>query len=122
MQIKSIIADANLAWNKALNNGNAKLLTGLYSENATISPGNGSTVTGRNEIEALFLEFFRNGVHHHAIDIIEVGGSDKIIYQISHWSANFAESSPFGGITMNVMEHHSDGKWLINSHVWNLKN
>lgn len=121
MDIKSIIESANLAWNKALNSGNVKSLAGLYADNAIISPGNGITLTGRDEIEKLFMEFVKNGVHNHSLEIIEVGGSDKVIYQVSKWNANGAESSSFGGITMNVLEQHSDGKWLTNSHVWNMK-
>jgi len=121
MGIKSIIESANLAWNKALNSGSVKTLAGLYSDNAIISPGNGMALTGGDEIEKLFMEFVKNGVHNHTLEIIEIGGSDKVIYQVSKWNANGAELSSFGGITMSVLEQYSDGKWLINSHVWNVK-
>lgn len=121
MDIKSIIESANLAWNKALNSGSVKTLAGLYADNAIISPGNGMALTGRDEIEKLFMNFVKNGVHNHTLEIIEVGGSDKVIYQVSKWNANGAESSSFGGITMSILEQHSDGKWLTNSHVWNME-
>jgi uncharacterized protein (TIGR02246 family) len=121
MNLKSIVESANAEWNKALNSGNVKMLASLYTENATLSAGNGETLTGRNEIEALFKSFVENGVHNHTLEIVEVGGSDKIIYQISNWHANGAESSSFGGVTMSVLEQNSDGKWHTNSHVWNMK-
>ncbi|MDI1299593.1 DUF4440 domain-containing protein [Methylotenera sp.] len=118
---KSIIELANAAWNKALNSGHIKTLASFYTENATVSPGNGITLAGRGEIEALFNGFLENGVHNHTLEIIEFGGSDKVIYQISKWSASGAESSSFGGITMSVLEQGSDGQWHTNSHVWNMK-
>jgi len=121
MDIKSIIELANMAWNKALNSGNIKALAVLYTENATLSPGNGATLAGRSEIEALFNGFVANGVHNHTLEIVECGGSDKVIYQVSKWHANGAESSSFGGITMSVLEQSSDGQWHTNSHVWNMK-
>ena len=121
MDIKSIIELANAAWNKALNSRNIKALASLYSENATVSPGNGTTLAGRSEIEALFNSFVENGVHNHTLEIIGCGGSDKVIYQVSKWHANGAESSSFGGITMSVLEQSSDGQWHTNSHVWNMQ-
>jgi uncharacterized protein (TIGR02246 family) len=121
MNLKSIVESANAEWNKALNRGNVKMLASLYTENATVSAGNGETLAGRNEIEALFKSFVENGVHNHTLEIVEIGGSDNIIYQVSKWNANGPESSSFGGITMSVLEKNSDGKWHINSHVWNLK-
>lgn len=77
MDIKSIIETANLAWNKALNSGSVKTLASLYTGNAIISAGNGIILTGRDEIEKLFMEFVKNGVHNHTLEIIEVGGQIK---------------------------------------------
>jgi ketosteroid isomerase-like protein len=121
MNLKSIVESANVEWNKALNGGNIKTLASLYTENATISAGDGTTIAGRQEIEALFNGFVKNGVHNHTLEIVEVDGSDKIIYQVSKWHANGAESSSFGGITMSVLEQSSNGKWHTCSHVWNMK-
>jgi uncharacterized protein (TIGR02246 family) len=83
MNLKSIVESANAEWNEALNSGNVKMLASLYTENATISAGNGETLVGRDKIEALFNSFVKNGVHNHTLEIVEVGGSDKIIYQVS---------------------------------------
>ncbi len=121
MDIKSIIESANSTWNKALNSGRIKALASLYTNNATVSPASGTALAGRSEIEALFNGFVANGVHNHTLEIIEFGGSDKVIYQVSKWHANGAESSSFGGITMSVLEQGSDGQWHTNSHVWNTK-
>lgn len=124
MNIRLIIEAANTEWNKALNRGNVKGLAALYTENATISPGNGKTIVGRAEIENLFKGFVDGGVHNHALEVIEVGGSDKMIYQVARWSAQGAEANgekpSFGGITTSILEQSSDGNWLARTHIWNV--
>ncbi len=124
--IKSTVETANSAWNKALNTGNAKALSNQYAENATLSPGDGKVLVGRAEIEKLFKSFVENGVHNHAIEVVNVGGADNVIYQISKWSANGAEANgkvpAFGGITTSVLIKGADGKWLTQSQVWNVAN
>ena len=124
MNNRSIIEAANAKWNKALNSGNVKELAALYTENATLSPGNGVTLVGRAEIEGLFKSFVDAGVHNHTLEIVEVGGSDKMIYQVARWNAEGAEANgetpSFGGITTSVLEQGSDGNWLTRTHIWNV--
>lgn len=118
------IEAANAEWNKALNSGDVKGLAALYTENATLSPGNGKVLVGRAEIESLFKSFVDGGVHNHTLEVIEVGGSDKLIYQVARWSAQGAEANgetpSFGGITTSVLEQGSDGTWSTRTHVWNV--
>lgn len=118
------IEAANAEWNKALNSGDVKGLAALYTENATLSPGNGKVLVGRAEIESLFKSFVDGGVHNHTLEIIEVGGSGKMIYQVARWSAQGAEANgetpSFGGITTSVLEQGSDGTWSTRTHVWNV--
>ena len=118
------IEAANAKWNKALNSGNVKELAALYTENATLSPGNGKTLVGRSEIENLFKGFVDGGVHNHTLEIIEVGGTGKMIYQVAKWKAQGAEANgktpSFGGITTSVLEQGSDGNWLTRTHIWNV--
>lgn len=124
MNNRSIIEAANAEWNKALNSGNVKSLAALYTENAILSPGNGKTLVGSAEIESLFKSFVDGGVHNHTLEVIEVGGSDKMIYQVARWSAQGAEtngeSTSFGGITTSVFELSTNGNWLARTHIWNV--
>jgi uncharacterized protein (TIGR02246 family) len=124
MKNRSIIEAANAEWNKALNSGNVKGLAALYTENAILSPGNGVTLVGRAEIEVLFKSFVDAGVHNHTLEIVEVGGSDKMIYQVARWNAQGAEvkgeTPSFGGITTSLLEQSADGNWLARTHVWNV--
>ncbi len=124
MNNKSIIEAANAEWNKLLNSGNVKGLAALYAENATLSPGNGKMLVGRAEIESLFKGFVDGGVHNHTLEIIEVGGTDKMIYQVARWNAQGAEANgetpSFGGITTSLLEQGSDGNWHTRTHIWNV--
>lgn len=124
MNIRSIIEAANTEWNKALNSGKVNELAAFYTGNATLSPGNGKTLVGRAEIENLFKSFVDAGVHNHTLEIIEVGGSDQLIFQVARWSAQGAEANgetpSFGGITTSVFEPSADGNWLTRTHLWNV--
>ena len=121
--IKAIVEKGNLAWNVALNSGNVNSLAALYAEDATVSAGDGKTIVGRVAIEKLFNGFIDNGVHNHSLEIIQVMGSNNMIYQVTKWSANGAETNgikpSFGGITMSTLLQSDDDKWLISAHVWN---
>jgi uncharacterized protein (TIGR02246 family) len=123
---RAIVEKANATWNQALNSGNSAALAKLYLSNAILSPGNGQTLAGRDAIENLFKGFVDNGVHNHTLEIVEVGGNGKMIYQVAKWNANGAEADgkvpSFGGITTSVLEKGTDGKWYIRSHVWNVAN
>lgn len=116
----------NADWDSAFNRGDAKALAALYHEKATLSPGNGKTLTGRAEIEKLFKSFIDGGVNNHKIDIVESGMKGDMAYQVSRWSANGAEKDgkkpSFGGVLVNVHQRASDGKWQSVSHVWNAAN
>ncbi len=120
----AIVEAANVEWNKALNSSDTEALALLYAENAILSAGDGKTLVGRAEIENLFKGFVDGGVHNHTLEVIEVGGSGKMIYQVAKWSAQGAETNgetpTFGGITTNILEQNPDGKWLARSHVWNI--
>jgi uncharacterized protein (TIGR02246 family) len=125
MNTRTIMEATNELWNKALNTGNIDELVSLYTENAILSPGNGITVVGRAEIQSLFTGFIEDGVHNHMLEIIEVDGTDNIIYQVAKWSAQGAESNgktpTFGGITTSIYELSADGNWLARAHIWNVK-
>lgn len=120
---RAIAEAANAAWNQALNSGNSQELAALYAEDAIVSPGNGKTLVGRVEIEALFRGFVEAGVHNHTLEIIEVGRTDTLIFQVARWSAEGlaadGKTPGFGGITTSVLEQGKDGTWLARSHVWN---
>jgi ketosteroid isomerase-like protein len=123
MDIKSIVAAENIKWNQAFNAGDVATLSTFYAENAVLSPGNGIALHGRAEVEGLFQGFIEAGVNSHTLEIIEVGGTDHVIYQVARWGAKAKDANggvtTFGGITTSVLAKDVDGRWLVKSHVWN---
>lgn len=119
----SILNSANAAWNEAFNSGDAKKVASLYAENATLSPGNGQTLTGRSEIENLFRSFMEAGVYEHTLETVSAGGDDNVIFQVARWGAKVkgenGQVSQLGGITTNTMQKDASGNWLSHVHVWN---
>jgi ketosteroid isomerase-like protein len=123
MDIRSIIETENRKWNQAFNAGDVTTLASFYVENAMLSPGNGNVLHGRLEVEGLFKGFIEAGVNSHTLEAIEVGGADNIIYQVARWAAKGKDANggntTFGGITTSVLKQDIDGRWLVQSHVWN---
>jgi len=123
---EKILQSVNANWNATFNSGDSTKLATLYTENATLSPGNGEVLVGREQISGLFKSFIDNGVHNHSIETIEAYRDNKQIVQLGKWSAESVndkqETISFGGILMTVIEQDSDGAWLTRSHVWNMGN
>ena len=120
---QSITTTANEAWNEAFNSGNVEKLVTFYADNATLSPGNGQALVGRDAIANLFKSFIDAGVHAHTLETLETGGDENTVFQVAKWSAKGAPANgaepEFGGITMNVLEKDAEGKWVTRAHVWN---
>jgi uncharacterized protein (TIGR02246 family) len=121
---RSIFEAANNTWNDAFNRGDLKKLITLYAENATLSPGNGEVLVGRNEIEKLFKSFIDGGVHNHTLAVVETGGSENMIFQVARWGAQGAEANgekpAFGGVTTSVLQKDDNGSWVAHTHIWNV--
>ena len=123
---EKILQSVNDKWNTTFNSGDSTMLATLYTENATLSPGNGEVLVGQEQISGLFKSFIDNGVHNHTIETIEAYRDNKQIVQLGKWRAEGVndkqEAISFGGILMTVIEQNSDGIWLTRSHVWNMGN
>tara|TARA_R110002050_G_scaffold9504_1_gene33046 strand:+ start:192583 stop:193041 length:459 start_codon:yes stop_codon:yes gene_type:complete len=121
-----IVASVNATWNATFNSGDSIALAALYAEDATLSPGNGEILVGHQQIGDLFKSFFDNGVNNHAIETINTYRNANQIVQVGKWQADGVndkkETITFGGVLMTVIEQNSDGKWLTQSHVWNMGN
>jgi len=115
----------NAEWNAAFNNDNAAGVAALYAEDAVLSPGNGKTLKGRDEIQQLFQDFIDNGVHGHSIEIVEARQVGDVLYEVAHWQAHGTaedgSQTTFGGILTNTFERNDEGDWKSRAHVWNVK-
>ncbi|MDR5786645.1 SgcJ/EcaC family oxidoreductase [Caballeronia sp. LP003] len=116
------VDEANTAWNTAFNKGDAHGLANMYEKNAVISPGNGTTVQGRADIEKLFKSYFDAGVHDHTIDVVQASRVGNVIYETANWTAvaeKDGKKTPYKGVLVKVMTKSADGKWRTTAHTWN---
>jgi len=122
----TIFETVNSIWNNTFNSGDSDALSKLYTENAILSPGNGESLVGQEQIGNLFKSFIENGVHNHSIKIIEAYRDHNQITQFARWQAEGVNDKQepiiFGGVLMTVIEKSSDGVWLTRSHIWNMSN
>lgn len=122
----NIFASVNAAWNKTFNAGDSAGLGKLYSEDATLSPGNGEILTGQQQIVTLFKSFIDNGVHNHSIETVNAYGHGEQLVQIAKWQADGVneqkEAITFGGVLTTTIKQNAEGKWLTQSAVWNMAN
>jgi uncharacterized protein (TIGR02246 family) len=116
------VDEANTAWNTAFNKGDAHGLANMYEKNAVVSPGNGTTVQGRADIEKLFKSYFDAGVHDHTIDVVQASRVGNVIYETANWTAvaeKDGKKTPYKGVLVKVMTKSADGKWRTTAHTWN---
>ncbi|SFK65318.1 YybH family protein [Methylophaga sulfidovorans] len=74
------VAEVNTRWNEAFNSGDSVALAELYADTATVSPGNGTVLNGREAIASLYKSFIDNGVYNHSIDTIKVYHQQTRLY------------------------------------------
>ncbi len=125
LSVKNQINIANTQWNKAFNAGDVDSLKQLYKNDATLSPGNGAILKGRDAIAQLFQSFVDNGVTNHRIETADIYVSDDQITQIGYWQADGKNAEgdeiSFGGVLSLVLAKTEDGSWYIQSHIWNMQ-
>ncbi|MBN3759401.1 SgcJ/EcaC family oxidoreductase [Burkholderia sp. Ac-20365] len=117
-----LVEDANTVWNSYFNKGDAHGLAALYDEKAIVSPGNGKTVQGREDIEMLFKGYFDAGVHDHTTDVVRANRIGNVMYETANWSAVLekdGKKTQFKGVLLKVMMKGTDGKWRTTAHTWN---
>jgi uncharacterized protein (TIGR02246 family) len=116
------VDQANTAWNAAFNKGDAHGLAAMYDTKAVVSPGNGTTVQGRADIEKLFKSYFDAGVHDHTIDVVQANRVGNVMYETANWTAvaeKDGKKTPYKGVLVKVMTKGTDGQWRTTAHTWN---
>jgi uncharacterized protein (TIGR02246 family) len=116
------VDQANTAWNAAFNKGDARGLAAMYDTTAVVSPGNGTTVQGRADIEKLFKSYFDAGVHDHTIEVVQAHRVGNVMYETANWTAvaeKDGKKTPYKGVLVKVMTKGADGQWRTTAHTWN---
>ncbi|BBU29599.1 hypothetical protein BTHE68_33330 [Burkholderia sp. THE68] len=121
-QQDKVLDDANTAWNAAFNKGDARALGALYDEKAVVSPGNGTTIQGRADVEKFYKGLFDAGFHDHTIDVVSAKRVGNLIYQTANWTVvaeKDGKKTPYKGVVLKVLSKGADGKWRTTAQTWN---
>lgn len=121
-QHDKVIDEANAAWNAAFNKGDARALGAMYDEKVVLSPGNGTTITGRADVEKFYKGLFDAGFRDHTIDVVRANRVGNLIYQTANWTAvaeKDGKKTPYKGVVLKVLTKGADGKWRTTAQTWN---
>ena len=117
--VKDSVAAAYKAWDAAFNSKDAKAIAAMYAPDAKLLPPTHIIVTGPAEIEKFFAGLITDGFRNHALKVIEVRGSDNVVYGTANWSASDRDGKPLGGIATHIFERQADGSWKLQFHTFN---
>ncbi len=117
--MKDDVTAAYQAWNAAFNKGDAKAVAAFYTSDAKLLPPTHTVATGPAEIEKFFAGL-ANGSNKHALQVIEVGGADKVVYGAANWSVSDKDGKTVGkGIATHIFERQGDGSLKLKVHTFN---
>jgi uncharacterized protein (TIGR02246 family) len=121
--IKHDVEAAYASFNTAFNKGDAKAVAAAYAPDAKVLPPSHDVASGPADIEKFFAGLFAGGFTDHKLEIVDVGGDDKVVFGAARWSAKGkgADGTPqnFGGLATHVFERQADGALKLKVHTFN---
>ncbi|WP_250515147.1 SgcJ/EcaC family oxidoreductase [Caballeronia sp. INDeC2] len=121
-QHDKVIDAANTAWNAAFNKGDARALGALYDEKVVVSPGNGTTIQRRSDVEKFYKGLFDSGLGDQTIDVVSAKRVGNLIYQTANWTVvaeKDGKKTAYKGVVPKVLAKGADGKWRTTAQTWN---
>jgi uncharacterized protein (TIGR02246 family) len=106
----------------AYKNCDATACAAVYTEDATVLPGDRPKATGRKEIEALFTQIFKEGARKLTLTPGEIECSGHLAYEIGiailelteRDGTGYSDERPY----LTVLRQHSNGAWQIQASAW----
>jgi ketosteroid isomerase-like protein len=120
---KNDVIKAYAEWDAAFNKGDAKTIADEYLPNAMVLPPTHEVESGQAAIEKFFAGLRANGVTDHKLQLIDVGGDDKVVFGTANWSAKGKDKdgkpATFSGIATHVFERQPDNSLKLRVHTFN---
>ena len=105
-------------WQSAYDSKDAAAIAAVYSEDAALLPPNVKTLTGRDEIEAMFTMFYENGLHVQITDS-ETYAEGDIGYKIGTFIMTTADGSILDEGKYTEIWRRLDGQWMLHRDMFN---
>ncbi len=123
--VKSDIEVTNQAFGAAYQKGDAAAIAKLYTPNATVFPPGSDMVTGRDGIQKVWAGAMQSGLKFTGLTTISVEQYGNAAREIGRFTAD----APGPDKQMKKLEgkyvvvwKRINGKWMLDSDIWNLNN
>jgi uncharacterized protein (TIGR02246 family) len=98
-------------------------LVGLFEEDCTVMPPNGSEIHGRSAFST-FIESMGLKVYTHSIEFHDVDGHEDLAFARGKYSESFTVSGTEGtiedsGKVLATLRRQADGSWKFSRWMWN---
>lgn len=117
------VTAAYAAWNTAFNKGDASGIASFYTDDAKLLPPDHNIYEGPAGVEKFFTAVLGNGLHDHALELIDAESSGDYVIAAAKWSAKGKDASgaetTFGGIVTHVFEKQPDGSLKLELMTFN---
>ncbi len=123
--VKSDIEAANQAFGAAYAKGDAAAIAKLYTPNATIFPPGSDMVEGRDGIRKVWAGAMQSGLKFTALITVSVEQYGNAAREIGRFTADAPtpdkQTKKLEGKYVVVWKR-INGKWMLDSDIWNLNN
>jgi uncharacterized protein (TIGR02246 family) len=115
----SAITQANQAFMKAFNEGDAAAVSHCYAEDGQILPPQSEPITGRAGIEAFWRAVMDMGIQSATLETAEVGEHPDGAYEIGRYLLATASGQPVDRGKYLVIWREEDGALKLYRDIWN---
>ena len=110
-------------WDAAFNNGDAKGVCALYTDDAILLPPTHDVIKGPDGVDKFIAGILGMGAKDHKLELIEASGDGNIVYGTAKWSAAGKDSGgkdqPWAGTTTTIFEKQANGSLKLKVHTFN---
>jgi len=111
------------AWDAAFNQGDAKTVASLYTDDAMLLPPTHDVIEGTAGIEQFFTGVIGSGATDHTLQPIRIVEDDDTVVAAARWSAKGKDrdgvATTFQGMATHVFERQDDGSLKLGLHTFN---
>ncbi len=121
---RKTIADGYVRWTEAVKVKDLEALVSLYTDDATILPEEGESVSGKDAVRAFYRDWFAKSdkLIEEKFENINSSQSGNLIIDSTKFSGTLVKDGkevPFRGKRLVVWTHEFKGPWKISRDMWN---
>ena len=116
---REAVLDAVAKWEEAINAGDAAAVAGFYAEDALLLPPEADRIEGRENIEAFWRDFLKEGTEFD-LESVDVATGGDIAHEIGTFSLTVPNAdAPITGKYIWTWERTDAGELKVTADIWN---